>query len=519
MGSPNSVSVKVKDDDIPVVSISGGAAVTEGGTATFTLSASPVPVADITVKVDVQAGNFAQSGQRSVTIGTGGKKSFTVTTVDDDTDEPDGSIRAKILSSGQSYSVSPDNYFASVTVKDNDGSSSTANDASPPPAVSGSSDFDDDEPSPDRGPLVAVYNMSGGVGWIRNDNWNTKVPVTIWYGVVADQDSKITGLVLEDNGLEGGIHEDIGKLDKLEVLYMNNNRLKGAIPLAQLVELESLEELALWGNNGLTGTIPDELGKRVDRAVLRKIKEVNGVSVLADWFKGEDAIFDYSGWSGVEVNGNERVSGLDLSGIGLSGDITEAVWEFSALEELDLSDNPGLSGEVPLTVMYGELESLYISGSGVCVPRDEQFGQWLDSIDFTGSDNCGGNETATPSTGEPVQTSEFAQGSGGGCSVASGKGFKRSVPEIALAVFALAAVAWGRRKNNFRRAKETVLRALWIMRINVGGVRPFGLSYSRFIDALKKSGVELDRKTLSEPAVRNLESFKAVVEFATSKKG
>ncbi|MYI73228.1 MAG: 50S ribosomal protein L20, partial [Candidatus Dadabacteria bacterium] len=93
------------------------------------------------------------------------------------------------------------------------------------------------------------------------------------------------------------------------------------------------------------------------------------------------------------------------------------------------------------------------------------------------------------------------------------------VPEIALAVFALAAVAWGRRKNNFRRAKETILRALWIMRINVGGVRPFGLSYSRFIDALKKSGVELDRKTLSEPAVRNLESFKAVVEFATSKKG
>ena len=366
---------------------------------------------------------------------------------------------------------------------------------------------------------MAVYNMSGGGGWIRNDNWNTKVPVTIWYGVVADQDSKITGLVLEDNGLEGGIHEDIGKLDKLEVLYMNNNRLKGAIPLAQLVELESLEELALWGNNGLTGTIPDELGKRVDRAVLRKIKEVNGVSVLADWFTGEDAIFDYSGWSGVEVNGNERVSGLDLSGIGLSGDITEAVWEFSALEELDLSDNPGLSGEVPLTVMYGELESLYISGSGVCVPRDEQFGQWLDSIDFTDSDNCGGNETATPSTGEPVQTSEFAQGSGGGCSVASGKGFKRSVPEIALAVFALAAVAWGRRKNNFRRAKETVLRALWIMRINVGGVRPFGLSYSRFIDALKKSGVELDRKTLSEPAVRNLESFKAVVEFATSKKG
>ena len=518
VGSPSSVSVKVKDDDIPVVSISGGAAITEGGAATFTLSASPAPAADITVKVNVQAGSFAQSGQRSVTIGTGGTKSFTVTTVDDSTDEPDGVIRANILSSGQSYSVSPANYAVSVTVKDNDGSSSTANDASPPPAVHGSSDLDDDEPSPDRGPLVAVYNMSGGEGWTRKDNWNTRAPVTIWYGVVADLDSRVTGLVLEDNGLEGGIHEDIGKLDELEVLYMNNNRLKGAIPLAQLGGLESLKELALWGNSGLTGTIPDELGKRVDRAVLRKIKEVNGVSVLADWFTGEDAVFDYSGWSGVEVNGNDRVSGLDLSGVGLSGDITEAVWEFSALEELDLSDNPGLSGEVPLAVMYGELESLDISGSGVCVPRDEQFGQWLDSIDFTDNDNCGEDETPTFSTGESVQTSESAQGSGGGCSVASGNGFKRSVPEIALAVFALAAVAWGRRKNNFRMAKETILRALWIMRINAG-VRPFGLSYSRFIDALKKSGVELDRKSLSELAVRNPESFKAAVEFATSKKG
>ena len=102
-------------------------------------------------------------------------------------------------------------------------------------------------------------------------------------------------------------------------------------------------------------------------------------------------------------------------------------------------------------------------------------------------------------------------------------------------VLKLAKGYWGRRKNNFRRAKETILRALaysyrdrrrrkrdfralWIMRINAG-VRPFGLSYSRFVNALKQSGVELDRKSLSELAVRNPESFKAVVEFATSKKG
>ncbi len=101
-------------------------------------------------------------------------------------------------------------------------------------------------------------------------------------------------------------------------------------------------------------------------------------------------------------------------------------------------------------------------------------------------------------------------------------------------VLKLAKGYWGRRKSNFRRARETVLRALaysyrdrrrrkrdfralWIMRINAA-VRPFGLSYSAFMGALRKSGVEIDRKSLSELAIRNPESFGAVVEFARSAK-
>ncbi len=445
IGSPDSASVAVKDNDIPVVSISGGSAVTEGGTAIFTLSASPAPASSISVRVGVQSGSFAQSGQWSVTIRPSGTGSFPVTTTDDGTDEPDGFVVANILSTGQAYSVSPDHYSASVAVNDNDGPP-PADDDSPPPAVVGSG-HSNNEPSPDRGALVAIYNATAGGGWIRKDNWNTRVPVTIWYGVVADLEGRITGLILENNNLEGRIHEDIGELEMLKVLYMNNNGLEGAVPLEQLGGLESLEELALWGNEGLGGTIPDELGKRVDRAVLRKIKEINGVSVLTDWFTGGEAVFDYSGsgWSEVEVNGNDRVSGLDLSGIGLRGDITEAIWEFSALEELDLSDNPDLSGEIPLAVMNGGLEFLDISGSGVCVPQDEEFVQWLESIDFTDNENCGGNETATLSTSEPVpaqkpvpvRINESAQGSGGGCSIASGSGFKRSVPGFAPAVSVL----------------------------------------------------------------------------------
>lgn len=107
-------------------------------------------------------------------------------------------------------------------------------------------------------------------------------------------------------------------------------------------------------------------------------------------------------------------------------------------------------------------------------------------------------------------------------SVASRKRRKR--------ILKLAKGYWGRRKNNLRRAKETLRRALafayrdrrqrkrdfrklWIVRINAA-VRPFDLSYSKFIAALKKSGIELDRKSLSELAIRDPEGFKSVVETA-----
>ena len=107
----------------PVVSISGGGAITEGGTATFNLSATPAPQSQITVNVNVvDSGSFTGSGQagsRQVTIGTGGSGSLTVTTDNDTTDEPDGSLTATIAS-GQGYSPSSSNGSASIAVNDDD---------------------------------------------------------------------------------------------------------------------------------------------------------------------------------------------------------------------------------------------------------------------------------------------------------------------------------------------------------------------------------------------------------------
>ncbi|MCR5593631.1 MAG: 50S ribosomal protein L20 [Saccharofermentans sp.] len=64
-----------------------------------------------------------------------------------------------------------------------------------------------------------------------------------------------------------------------------------------------------------------------------------------------------------------------------------------------------------------------------------------------------------------------------------------------------------------RRQKKRDFRKLWITRINAAA-RMNGMSYSRFMDGLKKSGVELDRKVLSDIAITDPKGFTALVEKA-----
>ena len=91
---------------------------------------------------------------------------------------------------------------------------------------------------------------------------------------------------------------------------------------------------------------------------------------------------------------------------------------------------------------------------------------------------------------------------------------------------------WGRRKNTIRVARQAMEKAmqyayrdrrnkkrefksLWIQRINAG-VRSEGLTYSKFISGLNKSGIKLDRKILAEIAYDNPQAFKTIVKKAQS---
>jgi large subunit ribosomal protein L20 len=66
-----------------------------------------------------------------------------------------------------------------------------------------------------------------------------------------------------------------------------------------------------------------------------------------------------------------------------------------------------------------------------------------------------------------------------------------------------------------RRQRKRQFRQLWIARINAGA-RQNGLSYSKFINGLKKATVEIDRKVLADLAVNEKAAFAALVEKAKS---
>ena len=66
-----------------------------------------------------------------------------------------------------------------------------------------------------------------------------------------------------------------------------------------------------------------------------------------------------------------------------------------------------------------------------------------------------------------------------------------------------------------RRARKREFRSLWIQRINAG-VRAEGITYSKFINGLNKSGIKLDRKVLADMAYNNPEAFKSIVKKVQS---
>ena len=269
----------------------------------------------------------------------------------------------------------------------------------------------------DRDGLIALYNATDGANWERSDNWLTDAAVDEWYGVVADSLGRVRWLTLSANGLRGPIVPELGNLSALEFLglagndligdvpaeiasatkltglWINDNVLTGIIP-STFLALSQLRVIDFSGNSGLcmpstarfvewTDSVSQVSGldcSEADAEVLRVLYRETGGS-LDNWTNASGWLSDaaLSEWHGVETDSVGRVSGLDLSENGLSGQLPDSLAELSALVKLDVSDNI-LTGALPVTLTELALEELRYSDTRLCVPQDQDFLDWLADI-------------------------------------------------------------------------------------------------------------------------------------------
>ena len=120
------ITVQVLDDDTPAVSVTAGGNIAEGETATFTVSVSPAPAADLTVSLTVSkyrdfVAKQSDLGSKTITVPTSGSMTYTVATVDDDVDELVGNVSLLVNTNPDAgYRPHFDRAVGSVWVYDDD---------------------------------------------------------------------------------------------------------------------------------------------------------------------------------------------------------------------------------------------------------------------------------------------------------------------------------------------------------------------------------------------------------------
>ena len=247
--------------------------------------------------------------------------------------------------------------------------------------------------------------------------WLTNTALT---GEIPSELGKLANLELLwliDNSLTGEIPSELGKLANLTTLDLSYNDLTGEIP-SELDSLASLVVLDL-SYNGLTGVIPHTfsdlpnlkrfywhrnaglcaLGTRrfisfaesldrqdgpfcheADAAVLRSVyHSTRGAAwTSSDGWLQPGPLAD---WYGVETDSaSGRVSGLDLSRNGLSGELLGNLASLDLLRELRLDGNGQLGGRLRSRMTDLPLRILSYDGTNLCTPANPAFRMWLRSI-------------------------------------------------------------------------------------------------------------------------------------------
>ena len=324
-------------------------------------------------------------------------------------------------------------------------------------------------PRTDREVLVAFYESAGGEQWATRSNWVSIHHLRYWHGVTVNEDGRVTEIDLPNNDLRGPLTSELGYLEELVTLRLNDNKLtdhlspelgqlsklrhlelsenqlSGAIP-AELGKLKALEELDLSFNrlsgsiprelggltelarlslavNELDGSIPTELGRLSQLASLRLdhnrlsgpipphlggMKGLRSMFLAGNRLTGEipahlsliddltELVLDHNRLEGgipSQLGLLADLRRLGLAGNRLSGGVPGSLEKLSELTHLHLFSNPRLAGILPRSLTTLKLEELLLEGTQLCVPQDDDYKTWLEQIPVKTVTSCSNLES------------------------------------------------------------------------------------------------------------------------------
>ncbi len=240
---------------------------------------------------------------------------------------------------------------------------------------------------PELGNLAAMTEMI-----LSNNHLTGSVPPEL--GNLAS----LRSLWLEGNDLTGSVPPELGALSQLEALALSGNQLTGSIP-STFEGLQNLLSLGCQSTLGLCVPATDEFREwvremrargrfarpvdvtfcdEIDRQALESFYEATDGP---NWTRSDGWLEDrdLGQWHGVQTDSIGRISALDLSSNGLSGQVPEAVRLLSGMTQLRLQDN-ALAGQLPRSLADLRLEEFDYGDTSLCVRDDPEFQKWLNGI-------------------------------------------------------------------------------------------------------------------------------------------